>query len=62
MKENGTMDAYTDPGLVRWSIRIARAAAVAVAGVAVLVLLGWSLGIEALQSRVHPERSAMNPL
>ncbi|HUE96621.1 MAG TPA: ATP-binding protein, partial [Longimicrobiaceae bacterium] len=62
MKENGTMDAYTDPGLVRWSIRIARAAAVTVAGVALLVLLGWSLGIEALKSLVHPERIAMNPI
>jgi two-component system, sensor histidine kinase and response regulator len=40
----------------------ARAAAVAVASVAVLVLVGWALEVDALTSLMHPGRIAMNPL
>ena len=42
--------------------RIPTIAAVVVASVGVLVLVGWTLHVEVLKSLLHPERIAMNPV
>ena len=50
------------PASIRLHLRLSRLSAVMVIGVALLVLVGWTLDNELLKSLLHPARIAMNPL
>ncbi len=56
------MTAYLHSHIVDWLCRAARICAIAVIVLALLVLAGWQLNVEALKSLMHPGQIAMNPL